>query len=203
MKNLIIFIFILVIILIIIHLNKKEQFMKRKNVPLEQIKNDLYLLAYDIGTEHLQKIKKQNKGAVMFDIDDTLLEVIENESGRFNLKPIKPMINLLNHCINNGLLVIIITARDSVYKSQTIKDLNKWNIKYSGLYCRQSPEQDYEKFKSDIKEHLFKEFGVKILLSVGDNWIDIIGDYSGYCIKLPNKTDSHLYYGYNKNLTKI
>jgi predicted secreted acid phosphatase len=203
MKNLIIFIFILVIILIITHLNKKEQFMKRKNVPLEQIKNDLYLLAYDVGIEHLKKTKVQNKGAVMFDIDDTLLEVIENDSGRFNLKPIKPIINLLNECIKNGLLVIIITARDSIYKTQTIKDLNKWNIKYSGLYCRQSPEQDYEGFKSDIKEHLFNEFGVKILLSVGDNWIDIIGDYSGYCIKLPNKSDPHLYYGNNKNLTKI
>jgi len=206
MKNIFKFIFILVIILIIIHLNKKEQFMKKKNVPLEQIKNDLYLIAYDVGIEHIENLKKtkiQNKGAVMFDIDDTLLEVTENESGHFHLKPIKPIINLLNYCINNGLLVIIITARDSVFKNQTIKDLNKHNIKYSGLYCRQSPEQDYENFKSDIKAHLFKEFDVKILMSVGDNWIDIIGDYSGYCIKLPNKSDPCLYYGYNKNLTKI
>jgi predicted secreted acid phosphatase len=177
--------------------------MKRKNVPLEQIKNDIYLIAYDLGIDHIKRIKTQNKTAVMFDIDDTLLEVIENDNGRFILKPIKPIINLLNECLKNDIIVIIITARDNIYRSQTIRDLNKWNIKYSGLYCRQSPEQDYDNFKSDIKEHLFKNFGLKIVMSVGDNWIDIIGDYSGFCIKLPNKSDSHLYYGYNKNLTKI
>jgi len=48
-------------------------------------------------------------------------------------------------------------------------------------------------FKSKIKEELFYNYGIKILLSVGDNIIDVIGPKSGYYLKLPNKTDKKLY----------
>jgi predicted secreted acid phosphatase len=194
MKIKIILIIILVIFLIILHVNQKEKFMKR----------DIYSIAYNIGIDYLNSIVVPYKGAVMFDIDDTLLEVRNHKQNKITFRAIKPMINLLNECINNGLLVIIITARDNEGKQQTINDLAKYKINYSALYCRHSPKQNYENFKSDIKEHLFKDFDIKILLSVGDNWIDIVGNYSGFCIKLPNKSDPSLYYGPNvKNLTKI
>jgi hypothetical protein len=43
-------------------------------------------------------------------------------------------------------------------------------------------------------------------MSVGDQDVDIMGDYSGYSIKLPNKNDPKLYhinmYGELENIVK-
>ena len=40
-------------------------------------------------------------------------------------------------------------------------------------------------------------------MSVGDNLIDIYGRYSGYGIKLPNKTDNKLYQKFYGNLMVV
>ena len=36
-------------------------------------------------------------------------------------------------------------------------------------------------------------------MSIGDQMVDIIGDYSGYSLKLPNKTDPRLFEKYPGN----
>ena len=41
---------------------------------------------------------------------------------------------------------------------------------------------------------MYTQSGFTIIMSVGDNDIDIIGEYSGYSIKLPNKTDPRLFH---------
>jgi len=125
----------------------------------------------------------------MFDIDDTLLYV----NNDLSLTPIIPIIDLLNYCITQDILIIIITARESSYRLQTIKQLGKYGINYSYLYLRKSPEDDNDHFKSRIKETLYKTYKIPIVMSVGDNIIDIVGNYSGYSIKLPNKTDPRLF----------
>ena len=154
--------------------------------------NELYGIAYELGKTYLNIIKQMNisNPTVMFDIDDTLLHVNNNDS----LTPIKSMVNLLNYCISSGFIVLIITARDSRYLTQTKKDLSKNKIKYDYLYLRESPQDDYQMFKSDIKKKFQNELGLKIVMSVGDNEIDIIGPYSGYSIKLPNKKDPRLFH---------
>ncbi len=168
---------------------------KKKKQNLEQIMPNVkaYKIASELGFNYIENYiknfkNKSNKSGVMFDIDDTLLYVKNDNT----LRPIKPIIDLLNYCITQDLLIIIITAREEKYKQYTIDDLNNYGINYSFLYLR-GPEDHGEMFKSKIKENLYYNYGIKILLSVGDNIIDIIGPKSGYSLKLPNKTDKKLY----------
>ena len=186
-------IFIILLIVLIFYFMKKQ--------------TNIYDVAYDLGINFLNNIKIDDNYAVMFDIDDTL---IFSKNG----KPIKPMIKLLKQCNKKGIKVLIITARDSRYTQETIEELmengiypNPDNLEFSNIYnyiilpknalfydfiyLRHSPKDDNDLFKSVVKEKLFKG-GIYTVLSVGDNDVDVIGDYSGYAIKLPNirKDDS-------------
>jgi predicted secreted acid phosphatase len=154
--------------------------------------NVLYETAYDLGVNYLNIIKKMNivNPTVMFDIDDTLLYVNDD----YSLTPIKSMIKLLNYCIRNGFIVLIITARDSRSLAQTKRDLSKNKINYDYLYLRISPQDDYNTFKSDIKKMYMDYYELNIVMSIGDNDIDINGPNSGYSIKLPNKSDPRLFH---------
>ena len=167
--------------------------MKQRKIP--------YKIAYELGINYLNNIDLKPNFAVMFDIDDTLL----NTS---NYKPIQPIINLIRECNKRGILVMIITARSSIYRKETIQDLEKIKVYskhdnyfecpsssnlYDYLYLRQSPQDDHALFKSGVKKH-FAENGIFTIMSIGDNDIDIVGKYSGYAIKLPNTQDPRLFH---------
>jgi predicted secreted acid phosphatase len=155
------------------------------------VKN-VYERAYQDCKEIIEKNKIQNP-AVMFDIDDTLLLVRGNE-----LLPNKPIINILKECNKHGIIVIIITARDSIFLQETMQHLAKENIYlyqsnlpkgvlfYNYLYLRQNPQDNHSYFKSNVK-CMFTGMGMNIIISIGDNDIDLIGPYSGYRVKLPNQ----------------
>ena len=89
--------------------------------------------------------------------------------------------------------MLIITARDSRGIVQTKKDLSKNKIHYDYLYLRMSPQDDHHLFKSDTKKMYRDYYNLTTVMSVGDNDIDINGPYSGYSIKLPNKSDPRLF----------
>jgi len=184
--------FILIILIVFaffIICNKKENFMQ----------TNVYKRAANLAVKYIDKTVIKPKSAVMFDIDDTLLFVNGN-----TLNPITPMIDLLNYCIIKDLLIVIITARSEDYRKQTIADLNKYGINYSYLYLRKSPQDDNSEFKSRQKERLLTDYGIKILMSFGDQMVDIIGDYSGYSLKLPSKSDPRLFEKYpGKELTVV
>ena len=193
MNEIIILIVIFVTILIVFKIKDNFSFMKSK----------VYETAYDLGKNFINVFPydQLDKPAVMFDIDDTILFVNEKNN---TLKPIKSMIKLLNLCINKGLLIILITARDSVYTEQTIEQLNKYKINYSYLYLRNAQTDNFYTFKAELKKKLSLKYNIEIIMSIGDNLIDIDGDYSGYGIKLPNKEDPKLYHINNKgNLEEI
>ena len=175
----------IIIIILFIH-NLKSNF--------SNFEMSLYDIAYKLGINYLKVVNYQsiNNAAVMFDIDDTLLKVPNNPNGNF--EPIILIIKLLNDCRKRGIIIIIITARDSIYINQTIQDLNDFKIKYNYLYLRKSPQDDNIMFKSNVKKNLFYNSGINIIMSVGDNQIDIIGEFSGYGIKLPNKQNPLLYH---------
>jgi hypothetical protein len=175
-------IFILIIIFWLFKINKsKFTFMKKESV---------YETARDLGIEYLKMIKnKKQPQAVMFDIDDTLLKVNGNDT----FTDITPIIELLNFALYNNFLVIIITAREEIHKSFTIKQLNDRGIKYTRLHMR-NKNDDFITFKSNIKEKYFNEFGIPFVMSIGDNNIDVSGNYSGYYIKLPDYKDPRLYH---------
>jgi len=174
-------ILIIVLIILIIFLNKRC--MKSSN-------EGVYSTAKQLGYSYLRKIKKSNyfnvdKPAVMFDIDDTLIS--------YSKEPIKPIIELLKKCKRDGLMIIIITARDSEYTNQTAEELAHFDIPYDRLYLR-GRKDSLESFKSQIKEYISKKDDIQIMMSLGDNMMDIVGDYSGYWIKLPNHEDPSLYH---------
>ena len=172
--------------------------VKQKNV---------YTIAYELGKTYLDNIQLSPNYAVMFDIDDTLIS---------NNKPIKPIIKLIKECNKRNIQVLIITARDSIYTIETIEDLlnvgiypnpdkfkdiyNHFQIGvpknavfYDFYYLRHSPKDDNEMFKSNVKKELVKN-EIYTIMSIGDNEIDIIGNYSGYTIKLPNIHDPRLFH---------
>jgi predicted secreted acid phosphatase len=157
-------------------------------------KNNVYDVAYELGKDYIDSfpLSTVSNPAIMFDIDDTLLYVNDYNGFIMNLEPIKPMIKLLNYAIKKGIYIIIITARDSVSRHSTEEDLYNNGIGYNELYLRKNPDDNYQFFKNDVKKK-YTSMGYTIIMSVGDNNIDIIGDYSGYGIKLPNKTDSRLF----------
>ena len=186
--------FIIIILLIIFFMVKQK---------------DVYTVAYELGKTYLDNIICSPNYAVMFDIDDTLI---------LNDKPIKPIINLIKECNKRNIQVLIITARDSIHTVGTIEDLlnvgiypnpnnpdftNIYNhfqinipknaVFYDFYYLRHSPKDDNEMFKSNVKKELTKD-GIYTIMSIGDNEIDIIGDYSGYFIKLPNIHDPRLFH---------
>jgi predicted secreted acid phosphatase len=184
----IIILLILIGISILINTNNFSTINKVNNSP--DMQNKVYEVAYTLGINYL-KISIDNNffdlkhPAVMFDIDDTLIH--------YSGKPIKPIIKLLNECIKLKLIVIIITARDFRFKDETIKELKKHGIKYHLLYLRKQTD-NIRTFKSNIKKHLKETDDITIILSVGDNIIDVDGEYSGYFIKLPNTSDPKLYH---------
>jgi predicted secreted acid phosphatase len=185
MKRIIFITIFIIIFIIMIKNNFREKFK-------ENFEDNLYTIASELGINYLKYIKKLNikNPTVMFDIDDTLLYVNDD----FSLTPIKPIIKLLNYCLKNKITVLILTARDSRYVEQTKRDLSKNNINYDYLYLRISPQDDYNTFKSDIKKMYMDYYQLNIVMSIGDNDIDINGPNSGYSIKLPNKSDPRLFH---------
>jgi predicted secreted acid phosphatase len=141
-----------------------------------------YTHAYNVGVEYLKSIFIQPNYAVMFDIDDTLLLVNGNK-----LSPNKPIIKLLNYCIKAGLIIMIITARKSIYYEETVRDLERFGINYDILRLCTKAEENNILFKSNIKQFYLNNENIKTVMSVGDNVIDIIGEHSGFYIKLPER----------------
>ena len=91
-------------------------------------KDMLYQQAYKIGKNFIESIPKPCNGAVMFDIDDTLLKVGVNCS----LTPIDSIINLLKLCKRKGYKILIITARPLITDNyrHAVKNLNDNGIEY-------------------------------------------------------------------------
>ena len=183
-------IIIIIILLLLIGISILTNSNNFTEVITLDMQNKVYEIAYTLGMNYLN-INIDNDffnlkhPAVMFDIDDTLIH--------YSGKPIKPMIKLLMECIKLNLIIIIITARDFRFKDETIKELRKHGINYDLLYLRKQTD-NIRTFKSNIKENLKKTEDITIILSVGDNIIDVDGEYSGYFIKLPNTSDSKLYH---------
>jgi len=159
-------------------------------------KGNAYSTAYDLGKNYIKRVDFSNLKypAVMFDIDGTLLD--------YSGKMILPVIKLLNLCIDSGLLVYIITARLNDYYNETVKQLDKNNIEYEFIFLR-NKKDNINTFKSDIKQMLLLKNNITTVMSIGDNIIDINGEYSGYWIKLPNEHDPNLYHLNNKNKFEI
>lgn len=96
--------------------------------------------------------------AVMFDIDDTL---IDSDTGI----RLQSVVDILNRCVESALRIVIITARPYYERNYiwTAKQLTDLDIYYDELWFCPAP------YKNNLKVKL----GYDFLLSVGDQPTDL------------------------------
>ena len=116
----------------------------------------------------LLRVRRTCRDAVMFDIDDTL---IDSETGR----PLTSIVGILKFCKELSYKVVIMTARSRLSKEYTQQQLQLLDIPYDILMFIPA------KNKNLIKRKL----GLRFVLSVGDMETDC-GE-SDHNLKLPGK----------------
>ena len=123
----------------------------------------------------LLRVRRTCRDAVMFDIDDTL---IDSRSGA----PIDNMVETLKFCKRLSFKIVIMTARSRDGKEYTKAQLNHLDIPYDILMF----------IPPNLKSRAKRELGLRFVLSVGDRETDC-GE-SLYSLKLPGKSSE--LYGY-------
>lgn len=149
--------------------------------------------------EYLQKNLCKN-AAIVSDIDETILtnKGYYKKYGLFDPKkeadwfnslssePIWPVVKLLKWAHENNVKIFLITGRSEKFRDVTVKNLQKFNIPFDGLYMK---SESYNKpsvvnYKAGIRKKLSEE-GHKVILTIGDQDSDLKGGY-GKGFKLPN-----------------
>jgi acid phosphatase len=153
--------------------------------------------------EKFSKIKVTKNLVVIFDVDETALDnyglakqmdfgyVYDlNKQWNKELKApaIKQVQGLYNFLIKRGFKIIFLTGRNTNEYDVTYKNLELAG--YSGfdtLMTQRKDEQNLnaQEFKTKKRTELIKQ-GYEIVGTVGDQWIDLNGPYSGIQIKIPN-----------------
>ena len=128
--------------------------------------------ASKVSQRRLAERQIANGDAVMFDIDDTLWRPTTGEL-------IQSMLELLYTSRMLGYSIVIITARPSDPQNQmwTVNQLHQMGVVPDVLmYC--PPE-----VKDDAKDALKQSKGMRMILSVGDQWTDL--GATKWWLKLP------------------
>ena len=146
---------------------------------------------------------KYDKPAVIFDIDDTLInnhQVFMDMQYSFSsrewqrwinmaqIPALEPMLELYK-AINGDVDVFIITGRNILQKSQTIRNLkNDGYDNWTNLFFRQKWDIDFTamEYKSRIITQLVEKDGYQIIANFGDQESDFGGISTGRKFKLPN-----------------
>ena len=157
--------------------------------------------------EKFSKIKAEQsakgRSVVIFDVDETALNNYDlakqmdfgyvydlNKKWNKELKApaIKQVQDLYNVLITRGFKVIFLTGRNSNEYDVTYKNLIQAGYTiFDTLITQKEDEQSLkaEEFKSQKRTELVK-MGYDIIGTVGDQWTDLNGPYSGIQIKIPN-----------------
>ena len=145
----------------------------------------------------------KDKSVVIFDVDDTAInnyglskmmdfgyvyELNKKWNKELKAPAIKQTQDLYNFLIKKGFKIIFLTGRNSNEYEVTYKNLIKDG--YAGfdtLITQREDEQNLtaSEFKSKKRTELTNE-GYNIVGTVGDQWTDLEGPYTGIKIKLPN-----------------
>ncbi len=153
--------------------------------------------------EKFSKVVVKNNSAVIFDVDDTALSnyeiskkldygydfnIIQEWVLNAKLPAIKQTKGLYVFLKSKNVKLIFLTGRTSEEYDATYRNLIEQG--YTGfdtLIVRNDEQKKTEAqtFKSDVREALTKS-GYKIIGTIGDQWTDLNGAYSGIQIKLPN-----------------
>jgi len=105
-------------------------------------------------------VKSDKKPAFIFDIDGTLAlkhpdrDIFDGTKVGMDL-PIYPVISILNALKKSGYIIIVLSGRDSKYRSETAMWLNYYLIDNDYLYMR---EEGDNRRDSIIKEELYRKY---------------------------------------------
>lgn len=153
--------------------------------------------------EKFDKIEIKKNSVVIFDVDETALnnyglakqmdfgyvyDLNKKWNEELKAPAIKETQDLYFHLLNKGFKIIFLTARNSNEYDITYKNLIQEG--YSGfdtLITQSKEDQNLksQEFKSKVRTELTNQ-GYEIAGTVGDQWTDLNGPYSGIQIKLPN-----------------
>jgi len=156
----------------------------------------------------------KGKPAVVFDIDDTLLNTYDYEiAEQFGYTPASNLVwiddaafpavfsmpQLVSFAASHGYSVFYITGRPQSQTAATIKDLTsagyaapaagtlflKPPAPPSYLHCAAAPTCTTTEYKSGTREHI-SSLGYTIVADFGDQYSDLLGGDAGHQVKLPN-----------------
>lgn len=151
------------------------------------------------------EIKKSVSGgsAVIFDVDETALnnyglaklmdfgyvyDLNKKWNEELQAPAIKQTQELYFYLLNKGIKIIFLTGRNSSEYEVTYKNLIQTGYtKFDTLITQRADEQNLKslELKSKKRVELTKQ-GYEIIGTVGDQWTDLNGPYSGIQIKVPN-----------------
>ena len=117
-----------------------------------------YSRRFGVSTQH------EKPPVAVFDFDGTLFQ------GR------APRHALIRWCKSLPCECVIVTARFSTYRAQTIRQLEKQGIAFKGLFMMRAisyadQELAIQRYKAKCRAHISEQY--EIVLSVGDMWHDL------------------------------
>lgn len=141
--------------------------------------------------------------------------------GKVNILPVlKPMLELLKKIKKMGYYIYIITSRSFTSFASVKYHIEKYKIPYDAIFTS-NYHGEHPIFKSKLREkmekHIPKEIEnlntieflskkpnkkhkdlIKIIMTIGDDWYDVVNGNDGIGIKLPCVNDFNCYV-FNKN----
>jgi acid phosphatase len=153
--------------------------------------------------QKFSKVKVEKTSVVIFDVDETALNnyglaklmdfgYVYDMNKEWNKDLKAPAIpqtkEFFNFLIEKGFKVIFLTGRNFNEYEVTYKNLKQAGYNnFDTLITHRADEQNLKalEFKSKKRAELTAK-GYNIIGTVGDQWTDLKGEYSGIQIKLPN-----------------
>ncbi|MBK7500959.1 MAG: hypothetical protein IPI19_18245 [Ignavibacteriales bacterium] len=153
--------------------------------------------------KNLIKLRLRNNSVVIFDVDETALnnyglakqmdfgyvyDLNKKWNEELKAPAIKETQDLYFYLLNKGFKIIFLTGRNSSEYDVTYKNLIQEGYSGFDTLITQSKENQKlkaQEFKSKVRTELTTQ-GYEIVGTVGDQWTDLNGPYSGIQIKLPN-----------------
>jgi acid phosphatase len=153
--------------------------------------------------EKFDKVEIKKNSVVIFDVDETALNnyglaklmdfgYVYDLNKKWNEELKAPAIeqtkDLYFYLLNKGFKIIFLTGRNSNEYDVTYKNLIQEGYSGFDTLITQSKENQKlkaQEFKSKVRTELTNQ-GYEIVGTVGDQWTDLNGPYSGIKIKLPN-----------------
>lgn len=169
-----------------------------------QYKRDLQKLATR-AIKYFERIPTTTNTTVIFDVDETLLSSYKDQKAisfgyvpklsnewikRADAPAITEIKEIYDYLVGRGFIIVLITGRKYDEYDATIKNLHLRGIdKFEKLIVRQKDEIDLSahEYKTKHRKALTQQ-GYNIVGSIGDQWSDLEGGYSGHTIKVPNYT---------------